>query len=85
MTLQGKREYYQAVFKRYHNGGRKQRGVILLEFCAATGLNRTQSAFVGPQLFVSGDVTCATVEGGLADCEEPKKGDSLKLNTKVRL
>lgn len=41
MTLQGKREYYQAVIKRYHKSGKKQKGIILSEFCAVTGLNRS--------------------------------------------
>lgn len=41
MTLRGRREYFQAVIRRYHRSGKGQKGIILSEFCATTGLNRS--------------------------------------------
>lgn len=41
MTKASKREYYQAIVRRYHRSCRKVKGQILDEFCAVCELNRS--------------------------------------------
>jgi hypothetical protein len=41
MTKRSKREYLQAIARRYHRSGRKAKGIILDEFCEVCGLNRS--------------------------------------------
>ena len=42
MVLQSRREYLDAIRKRYRKAGRKDKSVILGEFCATCGYNRKQ-------------------------------------------
>lgn len=41
MTKTSKREYYQAIIRRYHRSSRKVKSQILSEFCAVCELNRS--------------------------------------------
>lgn len=41
MTKRSKREYFQAIIRRYHSSCRKQKSHILDEFCAVCELNRS--------------------------------------------
>ena len=40
MSHRSRREYFRAIYARYRQAGRKQKQVILNEFCANTGYNR---------------------------------------------
>src|SRR5512138_1950948 len=40
MVLQSRREYLEAIRNRYRNAGRKEKSIILGEFCATCGYNR---------------------------------------------
>jgi hypothetical protein len=41
MSIGDKRKYFQVIAKRYHNSSKERKGIILGEFCAIFGFNRS--------------------------------------------
>jgi hypothetical protein len=44
MTMRERKPYYREVAKRYRKAGKKEKGVILDEFVATVGLNRSYAS-----------------------------------------